>query len=329
MNVFICMSAYHVLQALLIGKDGDAIILSMNKLDQSLEAAVNDKFMGKVLVTPELDAYKKNRFIIPFTFRYNLKKIIKFFHTSKVENIYVFNDVSPITQYLCCNINYTGAVVEVEEGIGLYRDSNIRQANLFKLFGKICFGHSFKFIVKQGTSPFVKCIMCHYPRLLDRQQKNKTIIEMPVGGFNEIAAQMGVKQINGTDWFVGQPLVEDGVLCEEDYLSIISRLIEFSSKHNRMLTIKPHPRENMDKYKAFSGQLHIITNWKIPMELLIGNRFLTKVYTIYSSAVLQLSSINNIQCYLLYKAIGIENLELDTIFSKIDAVKVNSLAELV
>lgn len=327
-NIFICMSAYHVLQALLIGRQGDAIVLSMNKLDQSLEAAVNNKFVGKVLVTPELDAYKKNKFIIPITFRYNLKKIIKFFHTCKVENIYVFNDVSPITQYLCCNINYTGVVIEVEEGIGLYRNSNIRQANLFKLFGKVCFGHSFEFITRQGTSSFVKYIMCHYPQLLNKQQKDKNIMEMPIGGFNDIATRMGIKQINGPDWFVGQPLVEDGVLREEDYLLIISRLIEFASRHNRMLVIKPHPRENIDKYKFFSSQLRIITNWKIPMELLIGNRFPTNVYTIYSSAVLQLSSIRNIQCYLLYKAIGIGNLELDAIFSKIDAIKVNSLEEL-
>ncbi len=327
-DVFICMSAYHVLQALVLGNPVDVIILSMSDLDQRLEKAINHKFLGKVLRTHGLEDYKKNISIIPIAFRYNLRKVVKYFYSLRIKDIYVFNDISPITQYLCQNIPFMGEVIVVEEGIGLYRDSQVRQANLFKLFGKICFGKSFQFIVRQGTSNFVKTIMCHYPQLLNTQQVRKKIVVMPNTNFKEVANELGIKPLNGVDWFIGQPLVEDGVMAKDDYMKIISHLVDKSFESRRNLVIKLHPREDYDKYSTFVDSSHIVRDWKIPMELLIGNQVPVKIYTIYSSAILQLANLNNIQCYLLYEAAEISIPNLNKIFSRINAVSVKSLEEL-
>lgn len=331
-NIFICMSAYHLLQALNIGRENDVVVISMDDIDQKLNDALKDKFSSKVIFTPGLDKYKKHKITIPIIFRYNMAKVIRCVKNKRIGNIYVFNDVSPITQYLCHNISFEGEVIMVEEGIGLYRDSIVRQKMLFKLFGQISFGESFNFILRQGTSDSVQTILCHYPQLLDEQQLQKKIRLMPSANYGDLAKKMNISQVDGCDWFVGQPLVEDGVMSIDAYMNLISHLANVSSRLGRQLVIKPHPREILQKYKGIVPQLEIVSDWKVPMELLLGNTgntLPTRVYTVYSSAILQLSTINNLQCYLLYNVLGIDMPELDRIFSDINAVKVNTLEELI
>lgn len=327
MNVFICLSVYHILQTLVMSNDDDWIIVSSNILaNDPLSKSVKERFYNRIIETPDLSTYKQCKFLIPYTFRKNLKCTIKTLKHTKVNNIYVFNDVTPITQYLCRNIHHDGMIILVEEGIGLYRNSHIRSPFLYQLFGKLCFGNQFHFIQRQGTLNLVSAIMCHYPELLNNEQKTKKIIIMNELQLDSLANSLHIKQIKGIDWFIGQPLVEDGIMSSNQYLNFLTKLGDLENRLHRKFVIKPHPRENLDKYDG-RKDLTILSDQEIPMELLIDSRTPVNVFTFFSSAVLQLSTNANIHCFLLYKMLTSYDKEMDTIFSCIQATIPGSFEE--
>ena len=264
-------------------------------------------YFSKIYYTKEFSYYRIHPSRLLF-FKRNISVLTAKIRKQTLKNIYIFNDISPITQAIVHKLEYSGKVILVEEGIGLYRNTKKRSNFVFTHFGKLLFGNYFINTSRIGESEFVNTILCRFPNKLTEKQKEKNIKKMNNISFKTLAKNVGINQIVGKTWFIGQPLVEDGVLSEERYLRIIKLLSEVQK-----IIIKPHPRENWEKYQKINCK--IIKESEIPIELLICNDNITNVFTFFSSAVISLSYLNNIQTYALYKLEAMDNIVSENIES--------------
>lgn len=83
------------------------------------------------------------------------------------------------------------------------------------------------------------------------------------------------------DLLITQPLSEDGILTEEIKIQLYSKIIALSDK---MVVIKPHPRELTDYSKLFSHSSVVVLEGDKLLESLYGNDNLCTVYSLFSTA---------------------------------------------
>ncbi len=325
-DLFVVNTPYHLIIACSLWKKGDVLVCVGDfKISNVLQNLINETFAHRTFRTYNFYYYRQNAI--------NLVGFRKNVHCLKTEldqysflSIYTFNDVDPVTQWILKNTSNKNGVSLIEEGIGLYRNTTKRYETLFKIAGKILFGGTFENVRRIGESSCVKTIMCSSPEKLSDIQKTKTINLMPSIDYNKITKTIGIELICGTDWFIGQPLVEDGVMSEKEYLNGIQQLISISQKKGREIVIKPHPREKIEKYCNLG--LRVINNFEIPIELLIDTTNQTIVYTYYSSAVLNLCRLPNINGIVLYKAFNLEESIPDYVFEQRKICLVTDIAKL-
>lgn len=295
-NLFVASTPYHMLVACCMYKKED-ILINVGKQAYSLklQKMIIDVFGENIFNTLSLNDYKDKPFKL-FRFRKNIKCIVKLFDDRKIRNIFVFNDVSPEIQRIIQRTHISGRVILIEEGIGLYRDIIKRHRFVFKYFGKILFGSGFEDIDRIGESKSINEIVCRNGLLLSDKQKEKKIIAFKLTGIDKIKKNIGyIEQVNSVHWFIGQPLVEDGVLSESGYLNIIHKL----SKMYPDLAVKPHPRENRKKYESME-HVTVIEENDIPIELMISTKNKLCFFTVYSSAIFTMVDYG--RSIVLYKA---------------------------
>lgn len=234
------------------------------------------------------------------SFRKNINLLMKEIKNYHFNDVYIYNDVDPIIQRIVAQTKWNGKVILTEEGIGLYRDTIKRHKVLFKAFGKFAFGRTYEEIDRIGESAFVNKIICSTPEKLSECQKMREIHLLERMDYQKLAKILGVSQYSGRNWFIGQPLVEDGVMTKKEYLSIVQKLLDYNKYSNEhQIIVKPHPREELDKYSEIG--IEIIRSSEIPVELLIDSKEAISVLTFYSSSILSLATMKNIKTYALYK----------------------------
>lgn len=304
MNIYVTQTPYHILLACLDCKKEDEVLYIGSQIKNCvIEQMVNTRFdKGQIDYIKPLSYYKSNVAALS-SFRLYMKKSLKFLEGKSIGKIIVFNDVDPVVQWILHRLTYKNAIV-VEEGIGLYRDIRKQNEVVFRFLGKILFGFDFENLTRIGTSKSITYIHCAHPERLNAVQKTKRIIKQEKTDFSNIAKELNIKQYNNRNWFIGQPLVEDGVLTEIEYKRIIRKIFEIKGIDEDKWIIKPHPREDISKYEEFDKNAIIIQDYEIPVELLINNESLLDVYTLYSSAILSLSSIKNVNCHAIVSVDG-------------------------
>lgn len=313
-DIYIAQVPYHLLLSCNRGKKGDVLIcIGQDWISSSLRGIVSKSFCIEDFYTiPPLTFYKDNLFRLLF-FRLYMRAGSKALKEGSYETIYVFNDTDPIVQYLMNCLN-AKTVSLIEEGIGLYWDTVKRRELFFQYLGKLFFGMNFENIRRIGESSPVRSIFCRYPEKLNALQRGKRIIPMEAIAFKQLAERMNIERTYAENWFIGQPLVEDGVLAEDEYLSLISKAITTIGNENENWLIKPHPRETKDKYqRLLAPNVSILSDSRTPIELLIDSWKRTNVFTVYSSAVLSLATICNIKCFALCLLTGKALLNEETI----------------
>lgn len=301
-NLYIVTSAYHLLIACAEAKANDYLITAFQSNSSIVKEMVNSTFGKNVIVTPDFYYYKKNpqKFIIRF--RKDMSNIRQSFKNATVNDIVVFNDVDPMSQWLIKNIGNSGKVILIEEGIGLYRDTVKNHPLLFKLSSKVLFGFYYENINRIGESTAVDIIKCRHANQLNKKQSlGKEILEYKIDESRLFNISNYESPVDG-DWFIGQPLVEDGVMDIDDYLEFIEKILIKRKDHTKKLIIKPHPRENVKKYDCFIDNPYLIicNENTLPIEIMLLGNVAKKVFTIFSSAIINISELPNVRSYALF-----------------------------
>lgn len=329
-NLYICQTTSHILISCALSKADDGIlIISSDSFSQTIEDAIKKCFNNRIFTTQGISFYKKEKKQL-INVRRRINNTVD--SIDDLNSVILFNDVDPISQVITTKLGKkcNAHAMLIEEGIGLYRTILIRNSKLLKVFGKLFFGKEYRYINRIGESNVVTKILCSNKELLVGKQKTKEIAEFPKIDYEILREKCNVNKYYSKYWFVGQPLVEDGVIENDVYIKFIKELI---STNSGKFTIKPHPRETLDKYKGLleKGKVEIVANSDIPFELMIDDTNTTFIYSIYSSALLNFSNRENIKAIYLYKCF--DNLQHkqhlnDTMFERNNVIVINSLHEL-
>lgn len=288
-NLFVAQTTYHIMLACEKYKKNDFLLCIGNIFDQKDVKKMIECYFGidHTILTKNMDFYKNNKVEL-LRFRNILNNDVQLIRKIKFNSVFIYNDTDPVVQWVENKIKHNDVVL-IEEGIGIYRNVVKRQRNFFKYLGKIFFGIYFEDIYRMGTSKPVTRIECTQPERLNVIQQKKEIFLKKELDFTTIADNIGIRRISSENWFLGQPLVEDGVLTKSEYMNQLRRILDYTKGE---IIIKPHPRENLDKYSG----MYVVRNSTTPIELMIDNSSPTHIYTMYSSAVLNLSKFKNVKC---------------------------------
>lgn len=301
-DLYIAATPFHLLYSCARADLGDFIVVVNGfKFSNELKEIVDYKFKNRHITVENFYYYRRNiRNLLRF--RKNMRTFYGSINNCIIGNIYAFNDVDPVSQWIMANIKHNGKCYVIEEGIGLYRDTNKRHEQLFKYGGKILFGSTFQNVSRIGECKYTNVIICRESHKLSTIQKSKDVMRMEKVDFTHLANELKIRRLYKKAWFIGQPLVEDGVISLEEYIGFIWQLVDKDALKGALM-IKPHPREGVDKYKRLVEELDIsiCPSNEIPVELLIDNSRETNVYTLYSSAVRNLCNTQNISVEVLYK----------------------------
>lgn len=308
-NIYIVSTPYHLLLSCNMSNSEDILIITGDmKLSECMSQLMISSFGGKCYGVPSLKFYKENLLEI-LKFRRNMTQLKKSIANFNIGFIYAFNDVNPVDQWIINNFKHRKDVCIIEEGIGLYRNTIKRNKLMLALFGKLFFGLKYENIDRIGENSNVTSIICSNVSYLSDKQKQKNINLLNKIDFLELSKRLNIKQISNKYWFIGQPLVEDGVLGEREYINGIIKLQDnIRGKSNPIIVVKPHPREKIEKYNLLKNAI-IVHEYDIPVELLVNNADEVRIYTYYSSAILSLAKLQNCTSYCMYK-LFVENIIL-------------------
>ena len=321
MDTYIINTPYHLMIASASITNNDLIIVIDDfdyRNSKFCNTLINEYLMeNQVLILKGLRSFRGNPIKLIRYIKETILKDTKNSFTSQVNNIILFNDGYPLNQLLVSIIQNYGDVLLIEEGIGLYRNVKKRFHFMYDIIGKIIFGKQFENTKRLGEYTKTTKIKCNYPTLLTNLQLSKKVDL--IGSFNFESLKHIEKTLLiedsfnnesglGINLFIGQPLVEDGVVDEKKYISIIIRLIKRIEDNGVQFIIKPHPRENLNKYKFLENNRNvtIINNKDIPIEMFIYNKKNIKVFTAYSSAIFNIARYFKIQTYLIYKLYNLD-----------------------
>lgn len=327
-NLFIVSTPYHLMVACVKHQKNDVLVcVDFFPFNNKLGEIARCLFVDNIYIIKGIHYYRRNLLHL-LSFKKEMECILAcLMHKYSINNICAYNDADPVTQYILHNMPHHGEIIVIEEGIGLYRTMLKRHEVFLRVFGKFCFGKWFENIHRIGESSFVTQINCSMPCYLSSIQKTKKINILRPIDYTLIAKQYDIAEVSNVYWFVGQPLVEDGVLSEKEYIKAIEDVVSFCHLKGMSIMLKPHPRENLEKYSHLS--ISINRSKDIPIELLVDSSNPVLVFTMYSSAVLTLSGRSNVQAFVLYK-IYMPHVDLpNELFQRSGVYIINSFDEII
>ncbi len=299
-DLFVSSTPYHVIVSCAFMKEGDYLIIENNESidDYIINNYVKKKFKNRII---SVDYYRNLFKKDVFRAKRNFSKIKKVLKNIKINNIYIFNDAEPYGQYLFKHYKQSKHCI-LEEGIGLYNDMYHRKWLIKLIYGKFFFGYWYTVIKRIGEYKYSEFIFSKDNKLLSNKQLSKKIIYENYKKIDDLLIESNEK-IKRKIWFISQPLVEDEI-CESNlYDAFFSSLVKIASENNIVISLKPHPRENIKKYSKFSKDIEIVNKKNIPFELLLDTSEKVYLFTISSSAVFKFSEINNVEICFLHKLI--------------------------
>lgn len=313
-NVFIASTPYHIIVSCAFMKNGDYLIVEEN---DSIDKYILDEYAKKTFNNKIIYVdYYRNLFGKDFfRARRNFGKIKKKLDSNEIVNIYAFNDAEPYVQYLFKYYKKCNCCI-LEEGIGLYNNMYHRKKLKKIIYGKIFFGFWYTIIHRIGEYKYTNTIFPKSDNLLTKKQLEKKIIIENYDNVNNLLKKSNTT-LKRKVWYISQPLVEDEICDEETYANFFEKIINIASKNNIKIALKPHPRENKDKYYKYGDNIEIIDKKGIPFELLLDTSEKVYLFTISSSSVFKFSGNSNVNIYFLHKLIQTK-IDYSNIYGKKD-----------
>ena len=296
MDCYVVSTPYHLIVAASMRKNGDCLLIEKNNF-------IKNEFIYHIIEKYFLDNYEivisyKELLKKPFKVKENLKKLKHItIEKYKFEKIYAFNDSDPIIQYIFANQKGDSKCIILEEGIGLYNDLHNRKYFIKKAIGRFVLGKWYQVIRRIGTYKYTSTIYAKNIKYLNAKQKEKETINYAYQELRELIEKEKIGVENQNLWFIGQPLVEDGICTEKEYIEFLSRIINIFGK--KKILVKVHPREDIKKYEIYKEKINIYENSSIPLELLISSTRDVNMLTISSSSLINCS--DGVKVFFLYK----------------------------
>jgi hypothetical protein len=233
---------------------------------------------------------------------------------------YMFNNRSPLVSRLSAMFGAVGDVVQIEEGLSLYRTPRIHKPfrGILLFLKKILIStltfSSYKDHV--GHSDYSDTVLLRYPSLAGNNKflSSKKIIKLPplknlscilpilnsVYGFDRLLLP---ESKAGYVVFFGQPLGELGVMDSQAELESVSAVANVVQSLGLNFLVKSHPVENKGKYSSLGFEL---LESDTPAELIFSNASNVKyVVSFYSTAALNVSEMLGIPAYFMFDCCGL------------------------
>lgn len=297
-NLFLASTPYHIVVSCAFMKDGDLLIIEDNK---TIHSYILNEFAKRMFKTRiiHVDYYRELFSKNLFTARKNFKKIKNALKNEILENIYIFNDAEPYGQYLFRHYKKCARCV-LEEGIGLYNEMYHRKWLQKLIYGKLAYGPWYTIVRRIGEYRYTQTIYAKDVKSLTKKQLSKIVVHEDYKKV-DILFSKSKQKLKRKIWLITQPLIEDEICDHDSYINLIKSIIEIAKKNDLTISLKPHPRENLDKYSIFKTNLEIIENKDLPFELLLDTSEDVYLFTISSSAVLKYVDNINVNIIFLYK----------------------------
>ncbi len=245
---------------------------------------------------------------------------------------YMFNNRSPVASRLSAMFGNGRNVVQIEEGLSLYRTPRIHKPFrnilliLKKIFLSVLTFSNYKEHV--GHSDYTDTVMLRYSSLAENNKflSSKKIIKLPplknlssilstlhsVYDFDQLCLP---KSKAGNVVFFGQPLGELGLLDYQIELKSVKAVANAVQSLGLNFLIKTHPIEREGKYSSLGFDL---IESDTPAEIIFSNSLNVQfVVSFYSTAALNVSEMLDIPGYFMFESCG---LKVD--FPSIDGTKV-------
>ena len=158
--------------------------------------------------------------------------------------IYLGSDKDVFTQLLLKRLSkLTNQVIAIDEGLGFYVLTNIRDRFvqlIYGIFTPLLFGSRLHYIKRLGTHPLINKVYLRDVELLAK--KKKSIEYIPF----EISSEQEIREIEkGTVLLYSFP-EQDYLYAADKKISKYREMAEYLKHHGRNIVIKPHPREDSE-----------------------------------------------------------------------------------
>lgn len=185
---------------------------------------------------------------------FNIKSIIKYIKNLNLKfndklNLYLCTDREIFNQLFITIVKPT-SVHLFDEGIGMYRKRFLKSyiKNLFYIFfSKIIFKNKIFFVQPLGSNPYVTDLYIRRKDLLGYKTKSLK--------YHNLDSNSETYHYNN-QIFIILPYDEKSFSKKIDFLNHLNSIILELSKYNKVINLKPHPRDQTD-YKDLFGHKNI------------------------------------------------------------------------
>lgn len=251
--------------------------------------------------------------------------MLSFFITYKFRkfsgcSFFMFNNRSPIVNKLSSIFSVSGNVIQVEEGLSLYRKPVARSVmeNIASFLKRtfVTFFTFSRFSDFIGDTVYSDTVFLRYDSLV-RESKHllpKKVLRLP--SLQKLSSVSWIlNKLYDADRFVGsnfnsqcvlyfgQPLSELGILGRQVEVDAIKRVEEVVLSLGLSFIVKTHPVESISKYSSLNCEM---ISGDIPAEVMCLNFQNVKgVISFYSTAALNVSDLLGVPSYFLYECCGL------------------------
>ncbi|MBO2623906.1 polysialyltransferase family glycosyltransferase [Shewanella algae] len=213
------------------------------------------------------------------------------FVASKYRNCVIISVNLPCYKSALLNDN-----IVIEDGFGFY-NSFYRKINL-TIKHRGIFRASLLFFLLLCSRPlkYIFSGKIDYQTMFDNQLKlNNQVCSRLKKEIEKQADYFNVVHFKDSDvLFCGMPLVENGTLSKENYLSLLEYLQQYFKNAGKKLYYKPHPSESLDK---FIGTMFSIIESEANVEHIVSKSPFIEVYSLYSTSLININAIFGIKTY--------------------------------
>ena len=213
-------------------------------------------------------------------------KLLKNEFKNKYDYIIYFVDTDIPNQLFLKN-NSKATRILIEEGIGLYdmgvldRFRSIIKKIFFSIF---CFKNvSFKHY-EQGANKYHDYLLCRIPEILPENKKNTNVLKYDV--IESSLEQKVTESENRKILYLGSNMCKMGWMKEDDERKLFEAVFFNLINDGYKIYIKPHPREEIEKYQRYSN-IEIIQSDE-PAEIIGKKLDPVATFSIASSGILNL-----------------------------------------
>lgn len=226
-------------------------------------------------------------------YQQNCKSIVQYLKNKYYfETVITFNDRQILNQMLM-SVNKKGRNILIDEGVGLYRKHiEYSYRHFVYMFSSLLFnGFKLSYSNRLGDYIFVNEIHARCPELIDKKRVGVIYKKFNVD-FNDskiILSQISNKQKNIL--FLSTTLSEDCICSLEREKVVLNKLFTYFVSKGYCIYLKPHPRENIQKYDDFVCQFYLD---QIPRHISFEQLDLKQfdaIFSFMSSSIIELYSV--------------------------------------